>query len=51
VSGAPNPTQAFATTFPVTSGGTPRLIVGGRRWGVATALSGCIIGAVWTLLW
>ncbi|KAJ7849104.1 hypothetical protein B0H14DRAFT_3867012 [Mycena olivaceomarginata] len=29
VSGAPNPTQAFATTFPVTSGGTPRLIC---RW-------------------
>ncbi|KAF7338571.1 hypothetical protein MVEN_02083300 [Mycena venus] len=54
VSGAPNPTQAFATTFALAASSATRpvlLLVGGQRWGVATALGGCILGAVWTLLW
>jgi hypothetical protein len=48
VSGAPNPTQTFAMTFPLVTSGAS------QRWSsvaTSTALGGCIFGAVWTLLW
>ncbi|KAJ7929380.1 hypothetical protein B0H13DRAFT_1965087 [Mycena leptocephala] len=53
VSGAPNPTQAFATTFALAANSASRpvlLLVGRQRWGVASAVVGCILGAAWTLL-
>jgi len=46
VSGAPNPTQAFATTFPIAANGA-RPLIGGQTWG---AVVGCVLGAAWTLL-
>jgi hypothetical protein len=55
VSGAPNPTQAFATTFPALPNGVLRgwNILGGEGLGQMLALGGvtlgCTLGAVWTL--
>ncbi|KAJ7470437.1 hypothetical protein FB451DRAFT_1091076 [Mycena latifolia] len=54
VSGAPNPTQPFATTFAIAANAASRpvlLLRGGQTWGVATAMIGCMLGAAWTLLW
>ncbi|KAJ6606652.1 hypothetical protein DFH09DRAFT_1120866 [Mycena vulgaris] len=48
VSGAPNPTMAFATTFPISSSGASRPV---QSWGVAGAVAGCMLSAAWTLLW
>ncbi|KAJ7702465.1 hypothetical protein B0H17DRAFT_1044413 [Mycena rosella] len=49
VSGAPNPTQAFATTFAVVSGAS-RLLRAGQTWGVFGAVIAGVLSAVWTLL-
>jgi len=43
VSGAPNPTQAFAMTFALASSGSSRLTPG-QTWGVLTV--GCVLGAM-----
>jgi len=51
VSGAPNPTQAFATTFAIATNGVSRLLHGGQTWGVASAVLGGVLGATWTLFW
>lgn len=54
VSGAPNPTQAFATTFALAANSASRptlLLHGGQTWGVGGALLACMLGAAWTLLW
>ncbi|KAJ7070340.1 hypothetical protein B0H15DRAFT_870657 [Mycena belliarum] len=51
VSGAPNPTRAFATTFAIAANAASRLTLrGSETWGVASAMVGCILGAAWTLL-
>ncbi|KAK7023811.1 hypothetical protein R3P38DRAFT_2954347 [Favolaschia claudopus] len=52
VSGAPNPTQAFATTFALAANSASRptlFLVGGHRWGIAMTLVSCMLGAAWTL--
>ncbi|KAJ7273414.1 hypothetical protein C8J57DRAFT_273487 [Mycena rebaudengoi] len=49
VSGAPNPTQAFATTFALAVSGASRLLPG-QTWGVGSLVLGSVLGAVWTLL-
>jgi hypothetical protein len=51
VSGAPNPTQAFATTFAIATNGASRLVLrGGKTRGVISAVLGCVLGAAWTLM-
>ncbi|KAJ7684802.1 hypothetical protein DFH06DRAFT_1156682 [Mycena polygramma] len=47
VSGAPNPTQAFATTFPLATSGASRLVQR-TQWGV---MIGSVLCAAWTLGW
>ncbi|KAJ7093082.1 hypothetical protein C8R44DRAFT_835467 [Mycena epipterygia] len=54
VSGAPNPTQAFATIFALAANGASRpllLLLDGQARGVAGVMIGCVLGAAWTLLW
>ncbi|KAJ7156113.1 hypothetical protein C8R43DRAFT_999403 [Mycena crocata] len=51
VSGAPNPTQAFATTFAIVTSGALRSVLGPESWGVAAVMLGSLVGAAWTLLW
>jgi len=48
VSGAPNPTIAFATTFPASANGAVRWDTNGLL-GVGGAFVGCAISAAWTL--
>ncbi|KAJ6611792.1 hypothetical protein B0H10DRAFT_346422 [Mycena sp. CBHHK59/15] len=53
VSGSPNPTQAFATTFVLAANAAARpvlLLRGGQTWGVMAVMAGCVLGATWTLL-
>jgi len=50
VSGTPNPTRPFATTFPAVPGGGPsRWGSAGHAWGLASITAGCLMGAAWTL--
>jgi len=50
VSGAPNPTQPFATTFPAVANGViASLGNAGQAWGLASVVVGCVAGAAWTL--
>jgi hypothetical protein len=50
VSGAPNPTRPFATTFPALANGVlPSLGNVGQAWGLASMMAGCLAGAAWTL--
>lgn len=50
VSGAPNPTQPFATTFPALANSVlASLGSAGQAWGLATVMAGCLTGAAWTL--
>jgi len=55
VSGAPNPTQAFVTTFPALPNGVLRgsSVLGGEGrgqvWALGGVMLGCTLGAVWTL--
>jgi len=50
VSGSPNPTQLFATTFPaLNSGSLPRWDNAGHAWGLGSVMVGCLVGAAWTL--
>ncbi|KAJ6513817.1 hypothetical protein C8R47DRAFT_1091960 [Mycena vitilis] len=47
VSGAPNPTQAFATTFPLATSDASRLVQR-TQWGV---MIGSVLCAAWTFGW
>ncbi|GLB44436.1 hypothetical protein LshimejAT787_1700630 [Lyophyllum shimeji] len=51
VSGAPNPTQPFATTFAALGNGgvLPSWGSAGHAWGMGSVLVGCLLGAAWTL--
>ncbi|KAG5638688.1 hypothetical protein H0H81_010913 [Sphagnurus paluster] len=50
VSGAPNPTLPFATTFAaVGSGAIPSWGNPAQVWAIAGALMWCLLGAAWTL--
>lgn len=50
VSGAPNPTQPFATTFAAVENGVSMTMASpGQAWGLATVVASCLAGAVWTL--
>ncbi|KAJ7771876.1 hypothetical protein B0H16DRAFT_1515055 [Mycena metata] len=52
VSGAPNPTQAFATMFALAESGARRpTLSGGQTWGLTTVMVASLVGAAWTLLW
>ncbi|KAJ3717250.1 hypothetical protein DFJ43DRAFT_1134506 [Lentinula guzmanii] len=50
VSGSPNPTQLFATTFALANG-SPVLIsnLGSVAVGLGSVLTSCLLGAAWTL--
>ncbi|KAF9456911.1 hypothetical protein BDZ94DRAFT_1314710 [Collybia nuda] len=50
VSGAPNPTRPFATTFAAAENGVlASLGSAGQAWGLASVTAGCLAGALWTL--
>ncbi|RDB17629.1 hypothetical protein Hypma_001185 [Hypsizygus marmoreus] len=50
VSGAPNPTRPFATTFAsVNNGVLPSWGEAGQAWSFAGVAAGCLVGAAWTL--
>jgi len=50
VSGAPNPTRPFATTFAaVANGALASFGIAGQAWGFAGMMAGCLVGAAWTL--
>jgi len=50
VSGSPNPTQIFATTFvAIDSGDLPRWGSASQAWGLGSVMVGCLLGAAWTL--
>ncbi|KAF9074555.1 hypothetical protein BDP27DRAFT_1381083 [Rhodocollybia butyracea] len=51
VSGSPNPTQLFATTFALANGSPlPLSNMGPAAIGLGLALASCFFGAAWTLL-
>nr|GAT58028.1 predicted protein [Mycena chlorophos] len=53
VSGSPNPTQAFATTFALAASGARRLaapLLPQQTLGLSSAVLGCVLGALWTLI-
>ncbi|KAF8901544.1 hypothetical protein CPB85DRAFT_1377308 [Mucidula mucida] len=49
ISGSPNPTQAFATTFPAVESGGVRLMLDVPVLGMMATVFGCALGAAWTL--
>ena len=54
ISGGPNPTVGFATTFPPSNNGVSalRTVEGARMqlWAVASVVAVCVFGGAWTVL-